>query len=99
MKKSLAAMPKVVAKPSAKKIASIPMLDLSRQYAAIRDEITEAVERVCASQHYIMGKDVTDFESESAKFLNAKHAIGCASGTDAIWLSLLASGVGPGDEV
>jgi dTDP-4-amino-4,6-dideoxygalactose transaminase len=84
---------------AAHKTASVPMLDLSRQYAVIRSEINEAVERVCASQQYIMGKEVAEFESEAATFLGAKHAIGCASGTDAIWLALLASGIGPSDEV
>ncbi|MCU1286329.1 MAG: DegT/DnrJ/EryC1/StrS aminotransferase [Acidobacteriales bacterium] len=99
MKKTLAVPPKAAATRSARKPTSVPMLDLSRQYAAIRTEVTEAIERVCASQQYIMGKAVVDFESEAAQFLGVKHAIGCASGTDAIWLSLLAGGVGPSDEV
>lgn len=75
------------------------MLDLSRQYAAVRHEMNAAIERVCASQHYILGEDVQAFEKEAAAFLGAKYAIGCASGTDAIWLSLLAAGVNPSDEV
>ncbi|MCU1311065.1 MAG: DegT/DnrJ/EryC1/StrS aminotransferase [Candidatus Angelobacter sp.] len=99
MKKSLAVSRKATVAPAARKNASVPMLDLSRQYSGIRSEINEAVERVCASQQYIMGKEVTDFESEAADFLGAKHGIGCASGTDAIWLALLASGIGPSDEV
>ena len=75
------------------------MLDLSRQYQALRKEMTTAIERVCESQHYIMGEDVAAFEKEAADFLGVKFAIGCASGTDAIWLSLIASGINPGDEV
>jgi dTDP-4-amino-4,6-dideoxygalactose transaminase len=82
-----------------KKFDSVPMLDLSRQYAAIGDEVNEAVTRVCASQQYILGPAVQEFEKEACAFLNVQHAVGCASGTDALWLALLAAGVGPGDEV
>lgn len=96
--KKAAASPKA-ASSTAKKIRSVPMLDLSRQYAALRKEVTKAMERVCESQHYILGEDVAAFEKESAEFLGTKFAIGCASGTDAIWLSLLAAGICPSDEV
>ncbi len=75
------------------------MLDLSRQYATIRPEIEAAVLDVCASQQYILTQQVAEFEKEAASYLGAKEAIGCASGTDALWLGLIASGVGPGDEV
>lgn len=75
------------------------MLDLGRQYATIRPEIEAAVLDVCASQQYVLGQQVAEFEKEAATYLGAKQAIGCASGTDALWLGLLASGVGPGDEV
>lgn len=75
------------------------MLDLSRQYASIRPEIEAAVLDVCASQQYILGKEVTEFEKESAAYLGVKEAVGCASGTDALWLALMASGIQPGDEV
>jgi dTDP-4-amino-4,6-dideoxygalactose transaminase len=81
------------------KNSSVPMLDLARQYASIRPEIETAVLEACASQQYILGKEVTEFEKEAAAYLGTKDAIGCASGTDALWLSLIASGVGPGDEV
>jgi dTDP-4-amino-4,6-dideoxygalactose transaminase len=77
----------------------VPMLDLSRQYATIASEITETVTRVCASQQYVLGPAVQEFEKESAAFLGVQNAIGCASGTDALWLALLAAGIGPGDEV
>jgi dTDP-4-amino-4,6-dideoxygalactose transaminase len=75
------------------------MLDLSRQYEKIRQEILAAVERVCASAHYVLGEDVGAFESELAAFTGAVAAVGCASGTDALWLALVAAGVRPGDAV
>jgi dTDP-4-amino-4,6-dideoxygalactose transaminase len=75
------------------------MLDLARQYASIGEEINEAVLRVCISQQYVLGPEVHDFEKESAAYLSVGHAVGCASGTDALWLALLAGGIGPGDEV
>ncbi len=75
------------------------MLDLGRQYATIRDGVLAAVERVCSSQHYILGEEVETFERELAAFCGAAHAVGCASGTDALWLALLAVGVRPGDTV
>jgi dTDP-4-amino-4,6-dideoxygalactose transaminase len=75
------------------------MLDLQRQYEQIRAEVLAAVGRVCASQHYILGEEVEAFEREIAGFCGAKYAVGCASGTDALWLALAAAGVGPGDQV
>jgi len=75
------------------------MLDLSRQYERIRPEILAAVERVCASSHYILGEEVVAFESELAAFTGAAAAVGCASGTDALWLALVAAGIQPGDAV
>jgi dTDP-4-amino-4,6-dideoxygalactose transaminase len=78
---------------------TVPTLDLSRQYARIRVEILEAVERVCASSHYVGGQDVAAFEEELAAFTGAAAAVGCASGTDALWLALVAAGVQPGDAV
>jgi dTDP-4-amino-4,6-dideoxygalactose transaminase len=75
------------------------LLDLSRQYASIREEVLAAIERVCSSQHYILGEEVEALERELATFCGVAHAVGCASGTDALWLALLAAGVGPGDIV
>jgi dTDP-4-amino-4,6-dideoxygalactose transaminase len=77
----------------------VPLLDLQRQYEQIRDEVLAAVERVCASQHFILGREVGSLESEMATFTGAASAVGCASGTDALWLALVASGVKPGDAV
>ncbi|HUR36345.1 MAG TPA: DegT/DnrJ/EryC1/StrS family aminotransferase, partial [Terriglobales bacterium] len=85
--------------PAPAKKAAVPMLDLARQYTNIRQEIDTAIQEVCLSQQYILGKEVTEFEKEAAAYLGAKEAIGCASGTDALWLALVAAGVGPGDEV
>ena len=78
---------------------SVPMLDLGRQYSSIREEILAAVERVCSSQHFILGEEVDAFEREIAVFLGVKHAVGCASGTDALWLAIAGSGIKPGDTV
>jgi dTDP-4-amino-4,6-dideoxygalactose transaminase len=75
------------------------MLDLERQYEQIRVEVLAAVGRVCASQHYILGPEVEALERELADFCGASDAIGCASGTDALWLCLAAAGVQPGDQV
>ena len=75
------------------------MLDLQRQYEQVRAEVLGAVGRVCASQHYILGPEVEAFEREMADFCGAQDAVGCASGTDALWLALVASGVQPGDQV
>ena len=81
------------------KSTGIPTLDLSRQYAAIRDEVLAAIERVCASQQFVLGPEVEALEGEVAAFTGSKAAIGCASGTDALWLALVAAGVRPGDRV
>jgi dTDP-4-amino-4,6-dideoxygalactose transaminase len=74
-------------------------LDLKAQFATIRDEVMAAVTRVMESQHFILGPEVKQLEDEIAAKLGAKHAIGCASGTDALILSLMAAGIGKGDEV
>jgi dTDP-4-amino-4,6-dideoxygalactose transaminase len=75
------------------------MLDLRRQYEQVQGEVLEAVGRVCASQHYILGAEVEAFERELAEFCGTREAVGCASGTDALWLALAAAGVQPGDQV
>jgi dTDP-4-amino-4,6-dideoxygalactose transaminase len=75
------------------------MLDLARQYSSIREEVLAAIERVCASQHFILGPEVEALEREIAAFTGTNEAVGCASGTDALWLALVSSGVKPGDKV
>ncbi len=82
-----------------KTAADVPMLDLSRQYAGIRNEVLAAVARVCDSQHYILGEEVVAFEREFAALCATADCVGCASGTDGLWLALAAAGVGPGDSV
>ena len=79
--------------------ASVPMLDLQRQYEQVRAEVLAAVGRVCASQHYILGPEVEALERELADFCEAQDAVGCASGADALWLALVAAGVRAGDQV
>lgn len=77
----------------------VPMLDLHRQYEQIRDEMQTAVLAVLESQAFILGPAVKDFERDAAVDLGVKHSIGCASGTDALWLALAALQIGPGDAV
>lgn len=72
----------------------VPMLDLSRQYALIREEILKAMEEVCDSQRFILGPQVTQFEQAAALACDVEHAIGCASGTDALWLAIEAARIG-----
>src|SRR3954469_19274075 len=72
----------------------IPMLDLKRQYAAIKDDVAAAVERVMTSQHFIGGPELDGFERESAEYMGASASIGCASGTDALWLGRRGAGGG-----
>lgn len=77
----------------------VPLLDLKAQFAPLRDSINEAVQRVIDSQYFILGPDVEALEKDVAQYTGARFAIGCASGTDALILSLAAVDVGPGDEV
>ena len=77
----------------------IPMVDLKDQYYRLKSEIDAQIQDVLENTHFILGPNVQAFEQEAADYLGVKHAIGCASGTDALHLALLAAGVGPGDEV
>ena len=78
---------------------AIPLLDLQAQYAPLRDEIVAAVTRVCDSQRYIMGPEVTGFEEEIASIIGVRHAVSLSSGTDALLVALMALDIKPGDEV
>jgi dTDP-4-amino-4,6-dideoxygalactose transaminase len=80
-------------------VHEVPQLDLRRQYAGIRREIDRALQRVAESQQFILSDEVAAFEREAAAYLGAAFVVGCASGTDALWLALVSSGVRPGDEV
>ncbi len=75
------------------------MLDLKRQYETIKDDVAAAVERVLTTQYFIGGPELDAFERESGAYLGAQACVGCASGTDALWLALVAAGVQPGDRV
>ena len=77
----------------------IPLLDLRAQYSTIRNEIREAMDRVCESQHFILGPEVVALEEEVAAFCGARFAVGVSSGTDALLAALMAIRVRPGDEV
>ncbi len=74
------------------------MLDLGRQYMQIRDQVLTAVEHVCSSQHFILGAEVEALERELAAYCGLTDGVGCASGTDALWLALLAGGIQPDRE-
>src|SRR4029077_4154474 len=78
---------------------SFPFLDLQAQFSAIRDEVVAAVTRVLDSQQFILGPEVSALEQEIAAYIGVRYAIGCASGSDALLLALMALGVGPGEEV
>ena len=77
----------------------IPFLDLKAQYASIKSEVDEAIHRVLDSCGYILGPEVAKFEEEFAGYSSAKFGVGVNTGTSALHLSLLAAGIGPGDEV
>ena len=77
----------------------IPIVDLPAQYGKIRDEVRQAIDRVADSQQFILGPAVQSFEEEMATYLKCEHAIGVASGSDALLLSLMALGIGSGDTV
>ncbi len=77
----------------------VPLLDLGRQYAPLKEQFIQALSRVCDSGSFVLGPAVTALEENVAAYCQVKHAIGCASGSDALLLALMACKVGPGDEV
>lgn len=77
----------------------IPILNLTRQYEQLKTAIDKALVKVAASGHYILGPEVSAFETEMSHYLGVKHVIGCANGTDALFLALKALKIGAGDEV
>ena len=83
----------------ARPAVSVPLLDLSAQWAEIRGEALAAITRVCDSQRFILGPEVEAVERELAAAIGVPHAIGVSSGTDALLVALMALGVGPGDEI
>jgi dTDP-4-amino-4,6-dideoxygalactose transaminase len=79
--------------------AGIPVVDLARHAASLEPALSDAVARVARSGQYLFGPELSAFEEEFAAFTGRRHCVGVASGTDALRLSLLAMGIGPGDEV
>ncbi len=75
------------------------MLDLKRQYAPLQEELLDALGHVLETQQFILGEPVAAFERQAAAQLGVAHALGCSSGTDALWLALAAAGIGPGAAV
>lgn len=80
-------------------VPMLPLVDVSRQHATLEAELKEAFARVVASSRFILGMEVERFQEELAEYVGVDHAVGVASGTDALVLALQAAGVGPGDEV
>jgi len=80
-------------------MAAVPLLDLKAQYAPLREEIAAAVGRVIESQRFILGPEVEALEQDVARYTAVRHAVGCASGTDALILALAVLDVGPGHDV
>lgn len=78
---------------------NIPMVDLKGQYQSLKEEIDGALLQALSETRFILGPNVQAFDEEAARYLGVEHAISCASGTDALHLALLASGIQPGDEV
>ncbi|WP_276567789.1 DegT/DnrJ/EryC1/StrS family aminotransferase [Peribacillus tepidiphilus] len=77
----------------------IPMLDLTEQYANLKEEILTSLDQVMSKAHFILGENVKKLERDVAEYSNASHGIGVANGSDALNIALMACGVGPGDEV
>lgn len=84
---------------SGRTITAVPLLDLQAQYRPLRDEILAAITRVCDSQRFILGPEVEALERELAQVIGAAEAVTMSSGTDAILATLMALGIGAGDEV
>ena len=77
----------------------VPLLDLRAEYAALREDVLSAVDRVLSSGRLYLGPETEAFEAEFAAYCQTAHAVSCSSGTDALILALQAAGIGPGDEV
>src|ERR1700704_4089887 len=77
----------------------VPLLDLKAQYRVIKAEVMAALEAVCDEQGFVLGPRVAAFEEATTQYIGSRYAIGCASGSDALLLSLMAMGVKAGDEV
>ncbi|RMG39084.1 MAG: DegT/DnrJ/EryC1/StrS family aminotransferase [Planctomycetota bacterium] len=85
--------------PFSASVQSVPFIDLKRMHEPIHDELMRSIEDVVRSQQFVLGSVVCSLEQQLAQACGTAHAVGCASGTDALILALLALGIGPGDEV
>src|SRR5512136_866608 len=81
------------------RVMQVPFLDLKTQYKSIAVEVESAEREVLESTAFAGGPFVERFEEEFARFCGCRYAVGVGNGTDALWFSLLALGIGPGDEV
>jgi dTDP-4-amino-4,6-dideoxygalactose transaminase len=88
-----------LANPARETAQAVPMLDLERQYRPLRQELADALADVLDSRQFILGESVAAFERAAEAHLGVAHAVGCSSGTDALWLALAAAGIGPGAAV
>jgi dTDP-4-amino-4,6-dideoxygalactose transaminase len=82
-----------------REIIKIPLVDLKAQYLSIKNEIDEAIQKTIENTQFILGPEVKALEGSVADYIGVKYAVGVASGTDALLISMLAGGIGPGDEV
>ncbi|MCO5144067.1 MAG: DegT/DnrJ/EryC1/StrS family aminotransferase [Oligoflexia bacterium] len=78
---------------------SIPLIDVTTQNKPFKEEVLQALEQIIDRSAFVMGEEVTKFESEFLAYTGVKHAVSCASGTDALLVPLMSAGIGPGDEV
>lgn len=88
-----------IANPRDPYLMNVPLLDLQTQYASLRNEVRQAIDRVFESQRFVLGEEVQKLETSIAAYCETKHAIACASGSDALLLALMALDVRAGDEV
>ncbi|HZH30343.1 MAG TPA: DegT/DnrJ/EryC1/StrS family aminotransferase [Pyrinomonadaceae bacterium] len=80
-------------------VMQVPLLDLKQQHALLREELRAATDRILDSQQFVLGEEVRLLEEELARYCETRHAVGCASGSDALLLALLALDIRAGDEV
>jgi len=86
-------------KASSQTTRGVPLLDLARQHGPLLSQFSESLNRVCQSGWFVLGPEVAKLEESVAKYSDAQYAVGCASGSDALLLAMMACGIGDGDEV